>query len=65
MTDATELRIAVNRLSRTLRAQKADTTVTDAQFSALADSLVKSGYGAYMHRVLAEGHITPAVRKAL
>ena len=36
MTDATDLRIAVNRLSRTLRAQKADTSVTDAQFSALA-----------------------------
>ncbi|PZF57821.1 MarR family transcriptional regulator [Curtobacterium sp. MCSS17_008] len=39
MTDgslSTDLRIAVNRLSRTLRAQKADTTVTDAQFSALA-----------------------------
>ena len=33
---STDLRIAVNRLSRTLRAQKADTTVTDAQFSALA-----------------------------
>ena len=33
---ATDLRIAVNRLSRTLRAQKADTAVTDAQFSALA-----------------------------
>ncbi|WP_022902265.1 MarR family winged helix-turn-helix transcriptional regulator [Curtobacterium sp. B8] len=33
---ATDLRIAVNRLSRTLRNQKADTTVTDAQFSALA-----------------------------
>jgi DNA-binding MarR family transcriptional regulator len=36
VTDATDLRIAVNRLSRTLRAQKADTTVTDAQFAALA-----------------------------
>ena len=39
MTDgslSTDLRIAVNRLSRTLRAQKADTSVTDAQFSALA-----------------------------
>lgn len=36
MTDATDLRIAVNRLSRTLRAQKADSVVTDAQFSALA-----------------------------
>ncbi|MBK0296763.1 hypothetical protein IAE22_33090, partial [Bacillus sp. S34] len=36
MTDATDLRIAVNRLSRTLRAQKADSTVSDAQFSALA-----------------------------
>ncbi len=33
---ATDLRIAVNRLSRTLRAQKADATMTDAQFSALA-----------------------------
>ncbi|WP_186377024.1 MarR family winged helix-turn-helix transcriptional regulator [Curtobacterium pusillum] len=33
---STDLRIAVNRLSRTLRAQKADTSVTDAQFSALA-----------------------------
>lgn len=36
MTDATDLRIAVNRLSRTLRAQKADSSITDAQFSALA-----------------------------
>lgn len=36
MTDATDLRIAVNRLSRTLRAEKADSSVTDAQFSALA-----------------------------
>ncbi|PZF10988.1 MarR family transcriptional regulator [Curtobacterium sp. MCPF17_011] len=33
---ASDVRIAVNRLSRTLRAQKADTTVSDAQFSALA-----------------------------
>jgi DNA-binding MarR family transcriptional regulator len=33
---STDLRIAVNRLSRTLRAQKADSTMTDAQFSALA-----------------------------
>jgi len=33
---STDLRIAVNRLSRTLRAQKADTTMTDGQFSALA-----------------------------
>jgi len=36
VTDATDLRIAVNRLSRTLRGQKADSTVSDAQFSALA-----------------------------
>ncbi len=36
---ATDLRIAVNRLSRTLRNQKADTTVTDAQFSASHDSI--------------------------
>lgn len=33
---ASDVRIAVNRLSRTLRAQKADTTVSDTQFSALA-----------------------------
>jgi len=33
---ATDLRIAVNRLSRTLRAQKADASMTDGQFSALA-----------------------------
>ncbi|OIH97676.1 MarR family winged helix-turn-helix transcriptional regulator [Curtobacterium sp. MCBA15_001] len=33
---STDLRVAVNRLSRTLRAQKADTTVSDAMFSALA-----------------------------
>ncbi|WIB62053.1 MarR family transcriptional regulator [Curtobacterium sp. MCLR17_007] len=33
---STDFRIAVNRLSRTLRAQKADTTVSDAMFSALA-----------------------------
>ncbi|QQD76760.1 MarR family transcriptional regulator [Curtobacterium sp. YC1] len=36
MPDATDLRIAVNRLSRTLRTQTADSSVTDAQFSALA-----------------------------
>ena len=29
--------------------------LTDAQFSDLADPLVKSGYGTYMHSVLAEG----------
>ena len=29
--------------------------LTDAQFSDLADPLVKSGYGTYMHNVLAEG----------
>jgi len=33
---ATDLRIAVNRLSRTLRAQKADASMPDGQFSALA-----------------------------
>jgi DNA-binding MarR family transcriptional regulator len=33
---STDFRIAVNRLSRTLRAQKADATMPDAQFSALA-----------------------------
>lgn len=33
---ATDLRTAVNRLSRTLRAQKADASMPDAHFSALA-----------------------------
>ena len=31
--------------------------LSDAQFSELADPLVKSGYGTYMHSVLAEGRI--------
>jgi glucose-1-phosphate thymidylyltransferase len=33
--------------------------LTDAQFSGLADPLVKSGYGSYMHAVLAEGRARP------
>jgi glucose-1-phosphate thymidylyltransferase len=33
--------------------------LTDAQFSDLADPLVKSGYGVYMHSVLAEGRTRP------
>ncbi|MCY1694220.1 MarR family winged helix-turn-helix transcriptional regulator [Curtobacterium sp. SL109] len=33
---STDFRVAVNRLSRTLRAQKADNTMSDAVFSALA-----------------------------
>jgi DNA-binding MarR family transcriptional regulator len=33
---STDFRVAVNRLSRTLRAQKADSTMSDAVFSALA-----------------------------
>jgi len=33
--------------------------LTDAEFSDLADPLVKSGYGAYMHSVLAEGRARP------
>jgi glucose-1-phosphate thymidylyltransferase len=31
--------------------------LTDAEFSDLADPLVKSGYGTYMHQVLAEGRV--------
>jgi glucose-1-phosphate thymidylyltransferase len=31
--------------------------LTDAQFADLADPLVKSGYGVYMHSVLAEGRV--------
>jgi glucose-1-phosphate thymidylyltransferase len=33
--------------------------LTDAQFSALADPLVKSGYGIYLNSVLAEGRSRP------
>ena len=33
--------------------------LTDAQFSDLADPLVKSGYGTYLHSVLAEGRARP------
>jgi DNA-binding MarR family transcriptional regulator len=33
---STDFRVAVNRLSRTLRAQKADSSMSDAVFSALA-----------------------------
>jgi glucose-1-phosphate thymidylyltransferase len=33
--------------------------LTDQQFSDLADPLVKSGYGVYMHSVLAEGRSRP------
>ncbi|MEO6144573.1 MAG: glucose-1-phosphate thymidylyltransferase, partial [Dermatophilaceae bacterium] len=29
--------------------------LSDAEFSDLADPLVKSGYGTYMHNILAEG----------
>jgi DNA-binding MarR family transcriptional regulator len=36
---STDLRTAVNRLSRRLRSQKADPTMSDAQFSALAQLL--------------------------
>ena len=39
--------------------------IDDEQFASLADALVKSGYGAYMHRVLAEGRTSPLARKAL
>jgi DNA-binding MarR family transcriptional regulator len=39
---STDLRTAVNRLSRRLRGQKADPSMTDAQFSALAQ-LVRNG----------------------
>jgi len=33
--------------------------LTDAQMSDLADPLVKSGYGAYLHSVLADGRVRP------
>lgn len=34
--------------------------IDDARFAELADELVKSGYGAYMHRVLDEGRDVPS-----
>ena len=33
--------------------------LSDAEFSDLADPLVKSGYGTYMHNILAEGRVRP------
>jgi DNA-binding MarR family transcriptional regulator len=61
---ATDVRVAVNRLSRTLRAQKADTTVSDAQFSALA-LLHRDGAMTLADLSRAEGVTPPSMTKTV
>ncbi|PZE86353.1 MarR family winged helix-turn-helix transcriptional regulator [Curtobacterium sp. MCBD17_032] len=61
---ATDVRVAVNRLSRTLRAQKADTSVTDAQFSALA-LLHRDGAMTLADLSRAEGVTPPSMTKTV
>jgi DNA-binding MarR family transcriptional regulator len=61
---ATDVRVAVNRLSRTLRAQKADTTITDAQFSALA-LLHRDGAMTLADLSRAEGVTPPSMTKTV
>jgi DNA-binding MarR family transcriptional regulator len=63
-TLSTDLRIAVNRLSRTLRNQKADTSVTDAQFSALAQ-LHRRGPMSLAELSEAEGVTPPSMTKTV
>lgn len=61
---STDVRIAVNRLSRTLRAQKADTSVTDAQFSALA-LLLRDGPMTLAELSRHEGITPPSMTKTV
>ncbi|WP_258371149.1 MarR family winged helix-turn-helix transcriptional regulator [Curtobacterium sp. MCBD17_021] len=61
---ATDVRIAVNRLSRTLRAQKSDTTVSDAQFSALA-LLLREGAMTLAELSRHEGVTPPSMTKTV
>ncbi|WIB16138.1 MarR family transcriptional regulator [Curtobacterium sp. MCPF17_050] len=61
---ATDVRVAVNRLSRTLRGQKADTSVTDAQFSALA-LLHRDGPMTLADLSRAEGVTPPSMTKTV
>ncbi|MFZ7086794.1 MarR family winged helix-turn-helix transcriptional regulator [Curtobacterium sp. RRHDQ10] len=61
---STDLRIAVNRLSRTLRNQKADTSVTDGQFAALAQ-LHRRGPMSLAELSSAEGVTPPSMTKTV
>jgi DNA-binding MarR family transcriptional regulator len=61
---ATDLRVAVNRLSRRLRSQKADESVTDAQFSALA-LLHRDGGMTLAALSAAEGITPPSMTKTV
>jgi DNA-binding MarR family transcriptional regulator len=61
---STDLRVAVNRLSRTLRNQKADESITDAQFSALA-RLQREGGMTLVELSRAEGITPPSMTKTV
>jgi DNA-binding MarR family transcriptional regulator len=61
---STDLRVAVNRLSRTLRNQKADASMTDAQFSALA-RLERDGAMTLGELSRAEGVTPPSMTKTV
>jgi DNA-binding MarR family transcriptional regulator len=59
---STDLRTAVNRLSRRLRSQKADPSMSDAQFSALAQ-LVRNGPMTLRDLSIADGVTPPSMTK--
>jgi DNA-binding MarR family transcriptional regulator len=61
---STDFRIAVNRLSRTLRAQKSDASLTDAQFSALA-RLHRDGAVTLAELSRTEGVTPPSMTKTV
>lgn len=61
---SSDLRMTVNRLSRTLRAQKADASVPDAQFSALAQ-LHRNGPRSLADLSDAEGITPPSMTKTV
>jgi DNA-binding MarR family transcriptional regulator len=61
---STELRTAVNRLSRILRNQKSDSTITDAHFSALA-RLDREGPRTLAELSRAEGITPPSMTKTV
>jgi DNA-binding MarR family transcriptional regulator len=61
---SSDLRMAVTRLSRTLRAQKADASMSDAQFSALAQ-LQRYGPRSLAALSEAEGVTPPSMTKTV
>ena len=61
---STDLRTAVNRLSRRLRSQKADPSMTDAQFSALAQ-LLRNGPMTLGALSVADGVTPPSMTKTV